>query len=217
MGRRMKITFAFGVFFLFMLLTISLMTIDVRVIGETNKEIGIGFINKLSVGIEYNKTLDLFSDIFMYLSIGLIIFFAGLGFIQLIKRKSILKVDREILLFGILLILVAVLWLVFDKFILINYRPILIDGELEPSYPSTHVLLVTFILPTSASIASKYVKKSNIIKFIYIMAILCSALTFVLRFLSGVHWLTDCIGGALLGVLCFQINNIFLQKDRVLP
>ena len=56
--------------------------------------------------------------------------FAGIGFGQLVKRRSLLKVDYDILCLGIYYIIVIFCYLIFEMFP-INYRPVLIDGFME--------------------------------------------------------------------------------------
>jgi len=200
---------------LFILLTISLLFIDVKVIGESNKEIGFALINRIFGKIEYNEFLDKSSDVFLVLSIVLIFSFALIGLIQLIKRKSLFKVDKKIIVFGIFLVVVAVLWIIFDKFIILNYRPILIEGELEASYPSTHIMLVSYTLLASVELLVKYIKSPKVRVAIRITSIIFIVATIILRFISGMHWLTDCIGGALLGIgLYFAFLTFSQEKMR---
>lgn len=195
-------SFVLGI--LFVLFTISLIFVDVRLIGETNAKIGLGFINEISSKINYNSTLDKISDIFLALGIIGVLFFGIVGVIQLIKRKSLKKVDREIIVFGIFLIIMVMLWITFDKFLVINYRPILIDGEIEASYPSTHVMIVTFTLLTVTNLLSKYIKNDKVVKMFYGLAILFIMLATIFRILSGMHWISDCVGGLLLGSMLYS-------------
>ena len=79
--------------------------------------------------------------------IAVCIGFGMLGLMQWIRRKSITKVDRDILLLGGYYILVILGYLIFEM-IPINYRPILIEGAMEASYPSSTTLLVLSVMPT---------------------------------------------------------------------
>ena len=194
----------------FIVLTSLLKFVDVRNIGEGNSSSGLSFINKLSSGITYNETLDKISDVFLIVSVLLVAIFAVIGCIQLIKRKSIFKVDREILLFGVSLIIMAVFWIFFEKAMIVNYRPIFIDGELESSYPSTHIMIVSFVCLSSVQMLENYLKKKA--KILYIAAILIVVTTFTLRLVSGMHWLTDCVGGVILGCLLYFIFIAFCEK-----
>lgn len=203
MKSKKHILIIYSLFMVFILLTFSVAFIDVKTIGQANVEVGLCFINKLVTNIGYNKILDKFSDVILLIGIGSIIGFAILGCIQLIKRKKFLKVDKEILSFGLGIIIMVLLWFVFDNVLIINYRPILIDGNVEASYPSTHVLIVTFVLLTTVNILSKYIKNKVFINIGYFTAILLISITFIFRVLSGMHWITDCLAGLILGVWLF--------------
>ena len=197
---------------LFSILTICLLTIDVKTFGGDNKEIGLYFINYVSTKITYREWLDKISDVFLLLSIAIIFVLGLMGFTQLVKRKKNLKVDREILSFGIALIVLVFLWFVFDNLIVINYRPILVNEKLEPSYPSTHVMIVTFVLLSSVSLLAKYTKiKNGIVG--YIIAAILIITTCLLRILSGMHWITDCLGGLIIGSVLFYFYNILKSTD----
>ena len=76
-----------------------------------------------------------------------------IGLKQLVKTKNVFKVDKEILILGGFYVVVAVLYVFFEKCI-INYRPILVEGVLEASYPSSHTLM-TICFCGSAFILSK--------------------------------------------------------------
>ena len=73
--------------------------------------------------------------------------FAGIGLAQLIQRKSLFRVDYDIIVLGIYYIIVIFGYLIFEM-IPINYRPVLIDGFMEASYPSSTTLLVLSVMPT---------------------------------------------------------------------
>ena len=58
--------------------------------------------------------------------------FAGVGFVQLMQRKSPFKVDLDIILLGVYYVFVIFGYLLFET-VPINYRPVLIDGFLVPA------------------------------------------------------------------------------------
>lgn len=134
--------------------------------------------------------------------LGLVPLFVALGFalmglVQLIKRRSLLKVDKDILVLGGFYVVVMATYILFE-FWVINYRPILIDGYLEASYPSSTTLLVMCVMPTAIMQFNSRIKNQKMKKEVeYVI------LTFILfmvigRLISGVHWFTDIIGGILL-------------------
>ena len=123
--------------------------------------------------------------------------FALFGFAQLIKRKKLGQVDRSIIVLGIFYIVVVAFYIFFEK-VVINCRPVLIDGILEPSYPSSTTMLVLCIMPTTI-IQLDFRLKNIILKRCIAYTIIVFIVFMVLgRLISGVHWFTDIIGGALL-------------------
>ena len=126
-----------------------------------------------------------------------------LGLMQWIRRKSIAKVDRDILLLGGYYILVILGYLIFEM-IPINYRPILIDGAMEASYPSSTTLLVLSVMPTLLFQVNRRAKSQMIRRITVAFVILFSAFMVIGRLVAGVHWLTDIVGSVLLsaGLYC---------------
>ena len=123
--------------------------------------------------------------------------FGLLGLRQWIRRKSIAKVDRDILLLGGYYILVILGYLIFEM-IPINYRPILIDGAMEASYPSSTTLLVLSVMPTMLFQINRRAKSQTIRRITAAFAVLFSAFMVIGRLVAGVHWLTDIAGSVLL-------------------
>ena len=124
------------------------------------------------------------------------IVYAFIGLIQLIKRRSIFKVDKEIILLGLYYIIVIALYVFFEK-VIINYRPILMNGFLEASYPSSHTLM-TICICGSSILINKKLFNNKITKAINCLSIIIITITVVGRLISGVHWFTDIIGGILI-------------------
>ena len=127
------------------------------------------------------------------------VFFAGVGVYQFIKRKSILKIDRDILMLGVFYIVVAISYLIFEV-VVINYRPILVDGVLEASYPSSHTILAICIIGTAIIQANERIHKNKIKNYVDFISSMIMILIVVGRLLSGVHWFTDIIGGIILSI-----------------
>ena len=122
--------------------------------------------------------------------------FALLGLIQWIKRKHLLKVDYSILVLGGFYIVVMTVYVLFEV-VVVNYRPVWIGGILEASYPSSTTMLVMCVMPT-AIIQFNTRIKNNVLKRCVASAIIAFIVFMVIgRLISGVHWLTDIIGGAL--------------------
>ena len=174
-------------------------TVDVKAIGPNKSVVGFAKINTwFSNLVGSHMSLYKVTEI-LGLAVLLIVGIYGLiGLIQLIKRKSIVKVDREIILLGVLYVLMAIVYVFFEKFI-INYRPVLIDGELEASYPSSHTILAICICISSLIVSKNYLS-DNYLKVSNIVTILLLLGVFLGRVISGVHWISDIIGGVIISL-----------------
>ena len=183
-----------GLLLAFLLWTILVCFVDVGAIGPKGSSVGLAGINGwfhrfTGVHIVLYHITDWLGLVPVALGFG----FAILGLAQWIKRKSILNVDFDILVLGGFYILTLAGYLLFEEFV-INYRPVLINGYLEASYPSSTTLLVLCVMPTAKLLLRKHgchrILQYLIDGFILFMV--------VGRLISGVHWLTDIIGGILL-------------------
>lgn len=185
---------------LFVIWTVLVRCIDVQAIGPNGSYVGFaslnGFVHKLT-GV--NMVLY---DITDWLGLVPICFAAGfgvLGLLQLIMRKSLLRVDASILLLGVFYIAVITVFLFFEACV-INYRPVLIEGVMEASYPSSTTLLVTCVMPTAAMQLEVRIKSTWLRKTVIYSIYAFAAFMVIARLISGVHWLTDIIGGIILSV-----------------
>ena len=98
----------------------------------------------------------------------------------------------------------------------INYRPILIEGRLEASYPSSTTLLVLSVMPTFAFQFKCRLKNEEVKKIVFVLTGLFSLFMLVGRLVSGVHWLTDIVGSVLLSMgLYFTYKGIVLRIKEV--
>lgn len=182
----------------FLLWTILVCFADVKQIGPNGSSVGLATVNGFTHELfGVNMGLYVITDWLGLVPVGFMFGFASLGLIQWIKRKGISKVDRSILLLGAFYILVLAAYLLFEEFV-VNYRPVLINGYLEASYPSSTTMLVMCVIPTSImQLRTRIQKKSarNIVCFI-----LAAFVVFMVigRLVSGVHWLSDIIGGVLI-------------------
>ena len=174
-------------------------TVDVKAIGPNKSSVGFSGINKAYADmVGSNMTIYKLTEIFGLLVFIIVGVYGLIGIYQLFKRKSLFKVDREIIGLGILYVLMISLYLIFDK-IAINYRPIIIDGELEPSFPSSHTMLAICTCVSSLMVYKKYVPS----KFNYLVlfsTVLLLTLVFLGRTISGVHWISDILGGVIISL-----------------
>ena len=184
--------------FAFFLWTATIQFIDVQTIGPQGSSVGFatlnGFVHNLT-GV--HMSLYAITDWLGLVPLAFVMGFALLGLVQWIKRKYFLKVDYSILVLGGFYIVVMAVYVLFEVFV-VNYRPVLIGGILEASYPSSTTMLVMCVMPTAIMQFNARIK-NNILKRFVASAITVFVVFMVIgRLLSGVHWFTDIIGGALL-------------------
>ena len=182
----------------FVLWTVAICFVDVRAIGPQNSSVGFaginGFVHNLT-GVHwglYNIT-DWLGLVPIFVCMG----FGILGLVQWIKRKSIRKVDYDIFVLGGFYIVTIAAYLFFES-VVINYRPELINGYLEASYPSSTTLLVMCVMPTAVMQFNSRIKNKVLRNIIAVAIIAFIAFMVIGRLVSGVHWFTDIVGGALL-------------------
>lgn len=182
----------------FALWTALVCFVDVEAIGPRGSSVGLATLNSLIHKLTgVHMSLYTVTDWLGLVPIGFAAGFAALGLSQWIKRKNLFKVDFSILALGAFYMAVIGAYAFFEAFV-INYRPVLIDGFLEASYPSSTTLIVTCVMPTAimqlnTRIKNRVLRHSTVV-------VLCAFTAFMVigRLASGVHWVTDIIGGALL-------------------
>lgn len=183
----------------FLLFTLLLTCVDVQSIGPQGSAVGFATVNEwafqlLGVHLLWYHLTDWLGVAAIAIAFG----FAVVGLCQWVKRKSLRKVDGHILVLGGFYLLVIGCYLFFEK-VVINCRPILMDGNLEASYPSSHAMIVVSIMAT-ASMAFRTLcpQKKGWCLAVDIFAAVVIAVTVMGRLIAGVHWLTDIVGGLLL-------------------
>lgn len=217
MKKENKKNFFIAVFLLitFVLWTVSVRFIDVGTIGPRNSAVGFSTINKFVHSLTgVNMSLYTITDWLGLVPIFFAFGFAILGLIQWIKRKNILKVDYSILVLGGFYIATIAVYILFEM-VIVNYRPILINGYLEVSYPSSTTLLVLCVIPTAIMQFNIRIKNKILKKFVIFLLAAFIAFMVIGRFISGVHWFSDIIGGILLssGLVIFYHFVINLEKS----
>ena len=178
---------------------------DVKPMGVNGTDLGLSTMNLWFFELTgANIKLYTITDWLGLVPVAVCLIFGVMGAVQLIKRRSIIRVDSDTLLVGVYYVLVITAYLLFEE-IPINYRPILIDGFMESSYPSSTTLLVLGVMPTLMEQAHRRVKKPVLIRAISIFSVLFMVFMVLGRLLSGVHWLSDIVGSVLLSVGLFLI------------
>ena len=178
--------------------TVLVRTFDVRAIGPENTSVGFAALNGYVHALTgENMRLYVITDWLGLVPIGVALVFAILGSAQWIRRKSISKVDYSILVLGGFYVAVAAVYVLFEL-VHVNYRPMLINGALEVSYPSSTTMLVLCVMPTAIMQACSRIKK-NAFKWTFSLIMGAFAIFMVVaRVISGVHWISDIIGGTLI-------------------
>ena len=181
----------------FVLWTVLICFVDVRAIGPEGSSVGFstinGFIHELT---SVNWFLYTVTDWLGLVPLGVAFGFAVLGLVQWIKRKSLLKVDQCILTLGGFYIVVMAVYILFE-IVVINYRPTLINGYLEASYPSSTTMLVMCVMPTAMMQLRTRIKNKAFSRCVMVAITAFIVFMVIGRLVSGVHWITDIIGGAL--------------------
>ena len=181
---------------LFVVWTVLVKMVDVEPIGPNGSSVGFATLN--GVVHELLGVHMALYDITDWLSIIPLLFifaFAVLGVVQLVKRKSIFKVDNSILILGGFYAVVMAVFVMFE-FLAVNYRPVLINGVLEASYPSSTTLLVMCVLPTTVMQLKSRIKNQMCGNAVAVFLYIFTVFMVTARLISGVHWFTDIIGGA---------------------
>lgn len=182
----------------FALWTAALCFVDVQAIGAQGTAVGLAGVNRFIHGLTgVHPVLYTITDWLGLVPAGVCMGFGAFGLVQWVKRKDIRRVDRNILALGGLYGVVIAAYLFFERFV-INYRPVLIHGVLEASYPSSTTLLVLCVMPTAGMQLRNRIRNKVFRRWLSALITAFTALMVIGRLVSGVHWVSDIIGGALL-------------------
>ncbi len=198
-----------GLMAAFVIWTLLVRFVDVQSIGPEGSSVGFAAINAWVhelTGVHFG--LYLFIDYVSILPFLVILGFGLTGLIQWIKRKSFLRVDYDIRILGAFYVAVLAFYVLFEVVVL-NYRPVLIEGVLEASYPSSTTMLVLCVMLTALMLLWKSIGNQTL-KIVIAVAILAfTAFMVIGRLISGVHWVTDIIGGALISASLVTLYAFF--------
>lgn len=214
MKRKRKILTASVSGLLFAVLIILVRFVDVQAFGPEGTRIGLSHLNRLV--FEQLGVHMLWYEITDWLgiaAIGTALLFAMVGLAQWVKRRSILKVDKEILALGGLYLIVIGLYVLFELSI-VNYRPIIMPGSTHPeaSFPSSHTMLVCVIMGSAMLLLRKYVKRNALCSALRVLCTAIIGITVIGRLISGVHWFTDILGGILISVMLLNLYAAILER-----
>ena len=207
--------------FVSILFTVLVITVDVQPIGPEGTSVGFASMNgAFRDAMGTSSFLYQISNILGYLAILLGVFCMGIALLEWIRRKSVFRVDTHLIIMGFLLVTLAIIYIVFEK-VEINYRPVLLDGDTvpEPSFPSSHTLLMATIFGACFICAKRMIRNKTICS---VVRVLCVGLTIIgvlTRLFSGVHWLTDILAAVLysgtLVSLYYTVLSIIRRRKRV--
>ncbi|OCN00373.1 phosphoesterase PA-phosphatase [Clostridium sp. W14A] len=202
---------------LFILYTMLIQHIDVKPIGPNGSTVGFASVNGWVHDLfGVNWTLYTITDWLGLVPIFVVLGFAVLGLTQLIRRKSLFRVDSSILVLGGFYVLVLGAYLFFELY-RVNYRPVLIDGILETSYPSSTTMLVLCVMPTAMMQFRRLICNRTVKSTVNTVLVVFTAFMVIGRLVSGVHWLTDILGGVLLSaalVLLYRGVNAYIAESQ---
>lgn len=202
---------------LFAIWTVLIQMVDVQPTGVGRTEIGFAAVNVWFHELTgVHMLMYSITDWLGLVPLFICILFGGYGLHQLIRRRSLLRVDFDILLLGLYYGIVIFCYLFFEM-VPINYRPIVIEGVQEASYPSSTTLLVLSVMPTLVFQAERRLENRKAKKIIRSFAILFSLLMVLGRMVSGVHWITDIVGAVLLSgglFYLYQASVLITARKR---
>lgn len=208
---------AAGMLLAFVLWTRLVCTVDVRPIGPNGSAVGFatvngGFHRLTGVHMIVYHITDWLGLVPVFTGFG----FAVLGLVQWIRRKHICKVDLSILLLGGFYIVTFAVYILFE-YVVINRRPVLIGGFLEASYPSSTTMLALCVMPTAMMQLRGRIKNRPFRRCVTVSIGAFTAFMVIGRLLSGVHWLTDIVGGILVsgGLVLLYGGLCGLERNRM--
>ena len=200
----------------FALWTAAVRRIDVQAVGPKGSSVGFATLNRLIHNLTgVHMSLYTITDWLGLVPLCFVLGFALLGLVQLVKRRSLFKVDCSILVLDGFYMIVMAFYICFELFV-VNYRPVLIEGYLEASYPSSTTMLVMCVMPTAMMQLDARIRNQGLRKGVFCMLSTFTAFMVLGRLISGVHWFTDIVGGVLLSaglvMLYYAVIHLLTQK-----
>lgn len=193
----------------FVVFTVLVKVVDVQAVGPQGSQVGFATLNQALL-TEYAPFWEKFTEILGYLSLLIVAIFALVGFLQLVRRRALFKVEPAVLLLGCFYILVGLCYVVFE-FIELNYRPILQEGELDASYPSSHTVLTICVMGSAIMVLRYLLRRQDLLRLVLdALCVVLIAVAVIGRFLAGIHWPMDILGGILLSAALLSLYRTAL-------
>ena len=217
MNKKSKKNFmiAGGLLFVFILFTVAVMKVDVAAIGPKDSLVGLSKINDFM--FKKLGTLpiwDMITEVLLVTAFLIVLLFGVIGIKQLIERKSLWKVEHGILLLAVFYVFLAAFYELFEV-VVVNYRPILEDGELAASFPSSHTMLICSIVGSAMVLFDRMLTNKVVRNVVEIIGGIILILAVMGRLLAGVHWFTDILGGVLLSaalVMFYDASVVYMDE-----
>lgn len=198
---------------LFIMFTLAVINVDVQKIGPEGSEVGFAFVNgPVHDALPVNDLFYKLTTFLGYLALLAVLGYGAVGVWQLMKRRSLKKVDSQLISLGIFFVLVIFCYVLFEKLV-INYRPVILDEGLEASYPSSHTLLALCVFGAMMVPYPELFSEKQL-SLVRTAAGTLAVISVVGRLLSGVHWLTDIVGAVLLSAALLSGYVSMLQIGR---
>ena len=206
-----------SLFVLFIIYTVLVKTVDVQPVGPEDTEIGFAGINMAVFSLLGESKF--WYSVTKYLGVFAILVIFGFGIVglkQMIQRRNLFRTDLHLLVLGGFYVVMAVFYVFFEK-VIINYRPVLEEEQLAASYPSSHTMLVCCVMATAIMQFNRMIKNQTVCILADIVAVAVIALMVMGRLLSGVHWLTDIIGGVIISaaLVMLYVSVVQMLKDKI--
>lgn len=204
-----------GLLFVFILFTVAVMKVDVAAIGPKDSLVGLSKINDFMFKkLGTHPIWDMITEVLLVTAFLIVLLFGVIGIKQLIERKSLWKVEHGILLLAVFYVFLAAFYELFEV-VVVNYRPILEDGELAASFPSSHTMLICSIVGSAMVLFDRMLTNKVVRNVVEIIGGIILILAVMGRLLAGVHWFTDILGGVLLSaalVMFYDASVVYMDE-----
>lgn len=187
--------------------------VDRKPIGPNETVVGCAAVNGFFANLfKLSMPLYKITNILGYLALAVCGFFGLVGLLQLIWRKDLMKVDKQIIALGVFYVVVLALYVIFEK-VHLNYRPVIMPSETAPeaSFPSSHTMLALTVFGSAPMVLKKYLKDVSVMQTVTIVFLALAVVTVIGRLLSGVHWFTDIIASIFISMTLLSALQCALQ------